>query len=121
MDDDLMSLRGNSPPAAGSSGDDLLGDMGAPTPASANPPSQGADAGLSIEGFDIPASAPPAPIKAGKPARSAVPKRRPAPGASRGNFLGLTPQQRMLLSIFLFMDVGVLGCLILIAVGALKV
>jgi hypothetical protein len=119
MDDDLMSLRGGSPPAGGGS-DDLLGDMGAPAPSGASAPPQDAGSGISIEGFDAPAGAPAAPVKASKPAKSAAPKKKPAPRRSGGNFLGLTPQQRMLLSIFLFMDVGVLGCLILFAVGALK-
>ncbi|HEC22224.1 MAG TPA: hypothetical protein ENI95_04835 [Chloroflexi bacterium] len=35
-------------------------------------------------------------------------------------FLGLTPQQRMVLSIFLFLDVAVLGFLLLLAIGAIS-
>jgi len=35
--------------------------------------------------------------------------------------LGMTPQQRMILSIFLFLDVTILGFLILIAIGAISI
>jgi hypothetical protein len=35
-------------------------------------------------------------------------------------FLGLTAQQRMILSFFLFLDVSLLGCLCLIAIGAIQ-
>jgi hypothetical protein len=33
---------------------------------------------------------------------------------------GLTAQQRMILSIFLFLDVSMLGCLCLLAIGAIQ-
>ena len=35
--------------------------------------------------------------------------------------LGMTAQQRALLSVFLFLDVSVLGCLLLMAAGAISV
>ncbi len=40
---------------------------------------------------------------------------------SSGMLLGMTPQQRMILSIFLFLDVTILGFLILIAIGAISI
>jgi hypothetical protein len=40
------------------------------------------------------------------------------PQRERGRFLGMTAQQRMILSIFLFLDVSVLGCMCLLALGA---
>ena len=58
---------------------------------------------------------------AAKPSRGKKrgrPKQRRAGGGA--GFLGLTPQQRMVLSIFLFLDVSVLGCLILVAIGAVN-
>jgi hypothetical protein len=115
MDDDLMSLRGggSSPSGGGSIPDD-------------NP------LGLGLDDF-VPAPiapdaplAPSAPIgKSAAPAAKAKPASKPkaktkARSASGGGFLGMTPQQSMLLSIFLFLDVAVLGCLILIALGAIK-
>jgi hypothetical protein len=42
-----------------------------------------------------------------------------APQRERRRFLGMTPQQRMILSIFLFLDVSVLGCMCLLALGAI--
>jgi len=38
----------------------------------------------------------------------------------QSGFMGLTPQQRMILSFFLFLDVSVLGCLCLFAIGAIQ-
>ena len=121
MDDDLMSLRGSSSPYGGSSMPDE------------NP------LGLGLDDFvpaspEPPPSEPPAmstavaaPAAKSKPEPKAKPEARPKPApkprtksASGGGFLGMTPQQSMLLSIFLFLDVAVLGCLILIAVGAIK-
>lgn len=43
------------------------------------------------------------------------------PRRSDGLLLGMTPQQRMILSIFLFLDVTILGFLILIAIGAISI
>jgi hypothetical protein len=39
----------------------------------------------------------------------------------KGMALGMTAQQRMILSIFLFLDIAVLACLILIAIGAVNI
>jgi hypothetical protein len=46
-----------------------------------------------------------------------VRERRPKP---RTGALGLTAQQRMILSIFLFLDVSMLGCLCLLGIGAIQ-
>lgn len=69
-------------------------------------------------------------------ARTAPPPVSPRPGAqqsrggvmsslvgkgSKGMAFGMTAQQRMILSIFLFLDVAVLACMILIAIGAVNV
>jgi hypothetical protein len=40
--------------------------------------------------------------------------------ASSGKPRALTPRQRMLLSIFLFLDIAVLGCFLLLAIGAIS-
>jgi hypothetical protein len=130
MDDDLMSLRGSEPLSGGKSGGSLdenplgldLDDFtpAAPPPAAAPPPE-----------FDDPYSmatsapiAPSAPIKKAAPPK-AKPKARTKPKArsssSRGGFLGLTPQQGMVLSIFLFLDVAVMGCLILAVLNLLPI
>jgi hypothetical protein len=49
------------------------------------------------------------------------PTARRRPRRSGGMLLGMTPQQRMILSIFLFLDVTILGFLILIAIGAISI
>jgi hypothetical protein len=46
--------------------------------------------------------------------------RRRKRAASGGKPRALTPRQRMLLSIFLFLDVAVLGCFLLLAIGAIS-
>lgn len=58
----------------------------------------------------------------GKPKEAPTSKPKAEPAKARGKalassatFLGLTPQQRMILAIFLFLDISVLGCLILVA------
>lgn len=40
--------------------------------------------------------------------------------ASNGEVFGLTPQQRMILSIFLFVDIAILGCILLVLTGAIR-
>jgi hypothetical protein len=45
-------------------------------------------------------------------------RRRRAAASSKPGVL--TPQQRMLLSIFLFLDIAVLGCFLLLAIGAIS-
>jgi hypothetical protein len=121
MDDDLMSLRGGASPAGGTEGSEptVVGGSAAPPPAP-KPPDD--SLGLGLEGFDAPVSKPAAPTTVSKPA-PAPKKKKPAPKKTSGGggFLGLTPQQAMLLSVFLFLDVAVLGCLVLIALGAIKI
>lgn len=70
---------------------DLLGDM-PPSQAASNKPNAGSDA----KGED---------------------KKRRSGG---GRFLGMSPFQRMILSVFLFLDVLVLGTLILFAMGIVR-
>ncbi|MCC6905258.1 MAG: hypothetical protein IT326_05390 [Anaerolineae bacterium] len=63
----------------------------------------------------------PAPAPAGKkPARAPKAAAQQAPRVSSRGFLGMTPQQRMILSVFFFLDVAVLGFLILYALGAIS-
>jgi hypothetical protein len=63
-------------------------------------------------------SAEAAPVAAGgKPRARSRPRRQSGGGST---VLGMTPQQRMILSIFLFLDVSVLGCLILVSIGAIS-
>lgn len=40
--------------------------------------------------------------------------------ASNDEAFGLTPQQRMILSIFLFVDVAILGCILLVLTGTIR-
>lgn len=106
MDDDLNALRGAGP----SNEDDFFSSFES-SPADTMPSSPtGGSSSLDI--FDQP-SAPPAPVKKAKAPAKKKAKRR------SGEFLGMPPQQRMILSIFLFLDVAVLGVLILIAAGSI--
>jgi hypothetical protein len=138
MDDDLMSLRGST-----SNDDDLFGsftdpdDLGfdAPPPA-AGSASPGSDDFYFADPFDLPAfdepaftpePVAPAPAPTPQPAK-ARPKPATMPKKSRKarrrastGFLGLTAPQRMILSIFLFLDVAVLGALILLVIGAINI
>jgi len=108
MDDDLNSLRGASP----SNDDDFFSSFESSAPAPATGKNAATGSG-SLDLFDQPA-APPAPAKKAKaPAKKKKAKKR------SGDFLGMPPQQRMILSIFLFLDVAVLGVLILIAAGSI--
>ncbi len=108
MDDDLNALRGGPPQDE----DDFFSSLGGPPAA---PSSAGSPLDLGLEGFDKPAPAPAAPEKKAK----AQAKKKPKPKRRPGKFLGMSPQQRMVLSIFLFLDVAVLGCLILFAAGSI--
>jgi hypothetical protein len=49
-----------------------------------------------------------------------APRSRRRRAAPSGKPRALTPQQRMLLSIFLFLDIAVLGCFLLLAIGAIS-
>jgi hypothetical protein len=114
MDDDLMSLRGGT----SSDSDDLFGSFDAPPSSQSMKPSGSSSSmgGLDLDlgGLPPPTPSKPAPSKA-KPKKS---NKKPSRKRSGGG--GISPQQRMLLSIFLFLDVSVLGCLILFAVGAIR-
>lgn len=131
MDDDLMSLRkGASSPRED---DDLLGGFG--DSAGAGKAGGTTGAGKPSDDLDFSAldqpdwmqelptaepAAPPvtiAPKKTMAPARKAKARPRRA-GRSSAAFMGMNPQQRMILSVFLFLDVSVLSCLILISIGA---
>lgn len=65
-----------------------------------------------------PQAAPTAAAK--KPVRAPKATAQQAPRAGSRGFLGMTPQQRMILSIFFFLDGAVLGFLILYALGAIS-
>jgi hypothetical protein len=49
------------------------------------------------------------------------PEARPARARSRSTILGMTPRQLLAVSVFLFLDVAVLGVLLLIAIGAINI
>lgn len=116
MDDDLMSLRGSgsSPLGGGSVPDENPLGLGLDDFA---PPPIAPDAPLAPSAPIGKSASPAGKAKSAPKAKAAKPKAKPASG---GGFLGMTPQQSMLLSIFLFLDVAVLGCLILVALGAIK-
>jgi len=40
--------------------------------------------------------------------------------ATPGLLFGLTPQQRLILAVFLLIDVAILGCLLLVGIGAIQ-
>ncbi|MGF1507305.1 MAG: hypothetical protein GYB64_14335 [Chloroflexi bacterium] len=61
-------------------------------------------------------AAPPQPEQAPRSGRQNKPRRR----RSGSGFLGMTPFQRMVLSIFLFLDVSVIGFMLLIALGKIQ-
>jgi len=112
MDDDLNSLRGNAP----SSDDDFFSSFENSSAETTTSSPTGAPAGGSgsLDLFDQPAA--PAPAKKGK--GKAPPKKKAKKRSAKA--AGMTPQQRMILSIFLFLDVAVLGCLILVALGKIQ-
>src|SRR5574341_469706 len=136
MDDDLMSLRGGQP--QNNRDDDLFGSFSDPDDLGfdAPPPPGGGLPDLNdpfdFTGFDEPtfaapaatrpAPAPsrpaPASAKPAKKTKAPKPRRRRGPSAQPG-FMGLTPPQMMVLSIFLFLDVAVFGFFVLVATGAI--
>lgn len=65
-----------------------------------------------LDDIDIDGTPKKAPPSKPKPEQA---KARGKSAAGSANFLGLTPQQRMILAIFLFLDISVLGCLLLVA------
>ncbi len=117
MDDDLNALRGGPP----QNEDDFFSSLGASAPSggSSAPASGSGSLDLGLDAFGPPSDAAAA---APAPARKAAPKKKPARKSSGGGtFLGMTPQQRMVLSLFLFLDVAVLGLLILFALGVINI
>ncbi len=111
MDDDLMSLRG-------SGSGDTEAFSGFSDPAEAEP--GGAEAASRADetpdwlrelgGFEEEEETKAAPARTARKSRAKSSGRKAA---------GMTPQQRMILSIFLFLDVAVLGCAILFALGVI--
>ncbi len=137
MDDDLMSLRGGR---SANGGDDLFGSFSDPDDLGFDSPSPSAkgslpdlDDPLDFSGFDEPSFSAPAPAASrataakskaapAKRAKATKTKRRRRSGASaQRGFMGLTPPQMMILSIFLFLDIAVLGFFVLIAIGAVNI
>lgn len=136
MDDDLMSLRSST--SSSNKDDDLLGGFGSsPGPSEA---SGWADAGGSPD-LDFGALGdqpdwlkelePKPEVAAAAPAKSPVEKKKAAKapkkksaGRSRKSsryFLGMTPFQRMILSLGLFLIITVTSVFLLIAIGAISI
>jgi hypothetical protein len=128
MDDDLMSLRSNVS-SSKNDDDDLLGGFG-----SASEPSEWTGAGASADlDFGSPGEQPawlrdlevqpdtaaPAPAAESTPEKKKKSPRRPR--KSGGKFLGLTPQQRTILALFLFLEVAVVSILVLFVIGAINI
>ncbi len=136
MDDDLMSLRGGSQPndddlfGAFSDPDDLGFDSPEPPPTAPGPNDFSFDNEFSFPDFDDPTltlpsvsqtesslnaqSLPPSSPPKGKP------KTKTPPRSSKPRSRGMTPQQRMILAVFLFLDVAMIGFLILLVIGAIQ-
>ncbi|MBN1311827.1 MAG: hypothetical protein JXB30_10430 [Anaerolineae bacterium] len=127
MDDDLMSLRSNV--SSSQDDDDLLGSFGSPI-GTDDDLSPGDASGLDFGSLDEqpewlrdlgvePEEAAPAEQA---PKTEKKKKKKPArrSGKSSGNFMGLTPQQRMILALFLFLEIAVISILVLIVTGAIR-
>jgi hypothetical protein len=137
MDDDLRSLRSGSQPndddlfGAFSDPDDLGFDSPLPPPATAPGPNDFSfDNEFSFPEFDDPAltkpSATPNAIGQDVPSHTPTPTQttKTKPKASprlKPRARGMTPQQRMILAVFLFLDVAILGFLILLVIGAIQI
>lgn len=104
-----MPTRSLEPPAA----------QPAPILSSDEPPEWLRAALGGLEEEEEPSSPPP--VEAPSPSRR--PRRRTSLAGSgpRGRAFGMTAQQRMVLSIFLFLDVTVLAVALLIAIGAISI
>lgn len=129
MDDDLRSLMNRS-----DNDDDLFGSFTDPDDLGFDAASPFEERAGDLDDFDfsdpfavsaydepVPAAPPPPPaatVRAAKAPRPAKPKKR-RPRAKTG-FLGMTAPQRMVLAIFLFLDVAVIGLLVLLAIGAIN-
>lgn len=133
MDDDLMSLRGGR----SSNDDDLFGSFADPGDLGFDAPEPSRTSGrdefdfgdpFGLPDFDEPTISGPAPVApAASPAAAPSPakkaaksKKRTRRAGAKAGFLGMTAQQRMVLSIFMFLDVAVLGLFILLAIGAIN-
>lgn len=135
MDDDLMSLR-SSVSSSKKEDDDLLGGFGSSS-GTGQPggwtdveKSPDLDFGSLDEQPDWLRELEPQP-EASAPAKSVAEKKAPKepkkqgrtsrPRKSGGKGMGLTAQQRMILSLFLFLEVAVIGVLLLFAIGAISI
>ncbi|MBN1427609.1 MAG: hypothetical protein JXB07_04435 [Anaerolineae bacterium] len=132
MDDDLMSLRSNVS-SAKNDDDDLLGsfgniaglddDVGAGDPSNIDldfgslddQPEWLRDLGVQPE-ESAPVEQPAKQEKKEKKKKKSVRRSR----KSSGNFMGLTPQQRLILALFLFLEVAVISIFVLMATGAIS-
>ena len=128
MDDDLMSLR--SSVSSSSDDDDLLGSFGSPSDAG-DATDTGDSSDLDFGSLDEqpewlrdlgPQPEETAPVEIA-PKEEKKKKKKPARRSQKsgGNFMGLTPQQRMILVLFLFLEVSVISILVLIVTGAIKI
>jgi hypothetical protein len=128
MDDDLMSLRSNV--SSSDNDDDLLGGFGSadePSDWTSAAGSSDLDFGSSgeqpawLRDLEVePETMEPAPAqRAPEDKKKKKSARRPRkPG---GKFLGLTPQQRTILALFLFLEVAVVSVLVLFFIGAINI
>jgi len=143
MDDDLMSLRGSSQ----SNDDDLFGafadpdDLGFDSPEAPPPPATtpgpndfSFDNEFSFPDFDDPALTVPSTTNpesnlfpqdvspsVTQPTKTTKTKPKTSPRPVKPRRRGMTPQQRMILAVFLFLDVAILGFLILLVIGAIQI
>jgi hypothetical protein len=129
MDDDLMSLRGSR---SSSNDDDLFGSFDDPGDLGFDAPPPSRSGGLDdfdfgdpfgLPDFDQPTVSGPSPVApAASPKSAPSPAKKAAKGrkstrraGARPGFLGMTAQQRMVLAIFMFLDIAVLGLFVLLA------
>ena len=133
MDDDLMSLRSNVS-SSKNDDDDLLGSFGSPSGTDDalglgdssdldfgsldDQPEWLRDLGVQSEEA-APAGSPPKQAKKEKEKKKKKPARRSK--KSSGNLMGLTAQQRMILALFLFLEVTVISILALVIIGAINI
>lgn len=118
MDDDLMSLGGGE-----MGDDDPFGGFSDPADLDFGDTPSAEDSGevpdwLQELSRPEPVSTAPAKQTVAAP-KKAVAKPQPKKRKARSSG-GITPQQRMILSIFLFLDVAVIGCALLIGLGVIN-
>jgi hypothetical protein len=120
VDDDLKSLRGGE-----MGDDDLFGGFSDPADLDFGGTPSTEDSGEVPDWVQElsrpePASTAPAKQTVAAPKKTAAkPKPKPKKRKARSSG-GITPQQRMILSIFLFLDVAVIGCALLIGLGVIN-